>query len=352
MNKIQNIRLNDDETAVVIIDQTLLPAETKYLTLKDAKELHEAIYTLRVRGAPAIGIFAAYALYVLALEIKTPDYSTFNTKVKEYVKYLDSARPTAVNLGTQLSRMEKFVESMHDKPIDRILTAMKEEAIKIQNEDIEMCKAISEYGLELIKSDYDRVKSNNKPFGILTQCNAGPLATSLYGTALGPILMGHEKGLNLKAYICETRPLLQGSRLTAYELTQLGVDSTLICDNMASIVMKEGKISAVFAGCDRVAKDGDTANKIGTSGLAVLAKYYNIPFYIFGPSTTLDPNCKTGADIEIELREPEEIKEMFFDRQIAPKNVKCYNPSFDVTEAQLITAIITEKGIRHFPYSF
>jgi methylthioribose-1-phosphate isomerase len=198
-----------------------------------------------------------------------------------------------------------------------------------------MCRAISEFGLTLIRDGY----------GIMTQCNAGPIATSKYGTALGPIIMGHERGIKLSAYICETRPLLQGARLTAYELSKAGVDCTLICDNMASIVMSEGKINAVFAGCDRVARNGDVANKIGTSSLAILAKHYGVPFYIFGPSTTIDMDCPTGKEIEIELRKPEEIKEMFYKQPMAPADVNCYNPAFDVTPNNLITAIITEKGI-------
>jgi methylthioribose-1-phosphate isomerase len=341
-NKIDNVRLSEDGKSVIIIDQTKLPGETKYLKLSKAKELHEAIYMLRVRGAPAIGIFAAYALYALAQQIKTTSYAVFQAKVKEYASYLDSARPTAVNLRTQLTRMEKLVETKANEPIKQIKAAMKHEALEIQREDARMCKAISKNGLMLIKDG----------FGIMTQCNAGPLATSQYGTALGPILLGHERGMDLRAYICETRPLMQGSRLTAYELCKAGIDSTLICDNMASIVMKEGKINAVFAGCDRVAKNGDTANKIGTSGLAILAKHYRIPFYIFGPSTTLDLDCPTGADIEIELRPPEEIKEMYFEKQIAPNEAKCYNPAFDITEAELITAIVTEKGIFRYPYMF
>jgi methylthioribose-1-phosphate isomerase len=341
-NKPDNVQLSEDGKSVVIIDQTKLPGETKYITLSKAKELHEAIYMLRVRGAPAIGIFAAYALYVLAQQIETTSYAEFQTKVKEKANYLDTARPTAVNLKTQLTRMEKLVDSKANEPIEQIKAAMKQEALDIQNEDIQMCKAISKNGLTLIKDG----------FGIMTQCNAGPLATSRYGTALGPILLGHEQGMKLQAYICETRPLMQGSRLTAYELCKAGIDSTLICDNMASIVMKEGKINAVFAGCDRVAKNGDTANKIGTSSLAILAKHYKIPFYILGPSTTLDPNCPTGAEIEIEQRPPEEIKEMYFKKQIAPKEAKCYNPSFDITQAELITAIITENGIFRYPYEF
>jgi len=334
-NELINIRLSDDGTSVVILDQTLLPNEEKYIELSSAEALFEAIYMLRVRGAPAIGIFAAYALYVLACQIKTDDHEVFLSKLFKYSAYLDSSRPTAVNLGAQLRRMENLVRNNADNKIPQILEAMRNEADNIYNEDVDMCRAISEHGLTLIRDGY----------GIMTQCNAGPIATSKYGTALGPIIMGHERGMNLSAYICETRPLLQGARLTAFELERAGVDCTLICDNMASIVMKEGKINAVFAGCDRIARNGDVANKIGTSGLAILAKHYSIPFYIFGPSTTIDMDCATGAEIEIELRDPEEIKEMFYVKPMAPAGIKCYNPSFDVTSNCLITAIITEKGI-------
>jgi len=334
-SEIINVRLSEDGSAVVILDQTLLPNETKYIKLNSAEALFEAIYALRVRGAPAIGIFAAYALYVLARQIKTDDYEVFYTEVLRQSKYLDSSRPTAVNLGTQLRRMEKLVEKHSGLQIPQILESMRVEADMIYNEDVDMCRAISEHGLTLIKDG----------FGIMTQCNAGPIATSKYGTGLGPIILGQERGMKLSAFICETRPLLQGARLTAFELDRAGVDCTLICDNMASIVMKEGKVDAVFAGCDRVARNGDAANKIGTSGLAILAKHYGVPFYIFGPSTTIDMECATGAEIEIELRKPEEIKEMFYAKPMAPAGVKCYNPSFDVTDRSLITAIITEKGI-------
>ena len=333
--EIINVRLSDDGAAVVILDQTVLPNETKYIQLSSAEALFEAIYALRVRGAPAIGIFAAYALYVLARQVETEDYEVFKAEVFKYSAYLDSSRPTAVNLSTQLRRMEKLVQQQSGQQVSQVLEAMKAEADSIYNEDVNMCRAISEHGLALIKDG----------FGIMTVCNAGPIATSKYGTALGPIIMGHERGMSLHAYICETRPLLQGARLTAYELSRAGVDCTLICDNMASIVMSEGKIDAVFAGCDRIARNGDVANKIGTSSLAILAKYYGIPFYVFGPSTTIDIDCASGTDIKIELREPSEIKEMFFAEPMAPADVKCYNPSFDVTDNNLITAIITEDGV-------
>jgi len=236
--------------------------------------------------------------------------------------------------------MERLVDSLLAEPIEKVIKAMRAEAEKIQLEDIQMCRAISEHGLSLIGDG----------FGIMTHCNAGPLATSLYGTALGPILLAHERGMSLQVYCCETRPLLQGARLTSYELHNAGVDVTLICDNMASIVMSEGKIGAIFVGCDRVAMNGDTANKIGTSGLAILARHYDVPFYVCCPSSTIDHNCLTGADIEIELRDPAEIKDMYFERAVAPDGVKCYNPSFDVTDNSLITAIITEHGICRAPF--
>ena len=338
-----NVRLSSDGAAVVILDQTLLPNEEKYIKLSGADELHEAILNLRVRGAPAIGIFAAYSLYVLAGQSAGKDFDEFYADVLKYGAFLDTARPTAVNLSTQLRRMEKLARAggQSGAPVPEILDAMRAEAERIYNEDVAMCRAISEYGLTLISDGY----------GVMTQCNAGPIATSRYGTALGPILLAQERGMSLHVYTCETRPLLQGSRLTAFELDRAGVDCTLICDNMAGIVMKEGKINAVFAGCDRLACNGDAANKIGTSGLAVLAKHYGVGFYIFCPSSTFDPNCATGADIEIELREPEELKEMFFAKPVAPAGVKCYNPAFDVTDSSLITAIVTEKGICRAPYT-
>jgi len=237
--------------------------------------------------------------------------------------------------------MENLVENLDGTPINKIIDAMREEALRIQHEDTEMCRSISELGLSLIRDG----------FGIMTHCNAGPLATSRYGTGLGPILLAHERGMSLRVYSCETRPLLQGARLTAYELSMAGVDCTLICDNMASIVMKEGIIDAVFVGCDRVAMNGDSANKIGTSGLAVLAKHYGIPFYVCCPSSTIDPECMTGAEIDIEVRAPDEIVSLFFDRPVAPDGVKCFNPAFDVTDNSLITAIITEDGICKAPYT-
>lgn len=338
---IDNVRLSDDGRAVRILDQSLLPNETIYLELQTPEELYEAIATLRVRGAPAIGIFAGYALYVLALQTKATSYADFLAECQKNRDYLNSSRPTAVNLRHMLDRVLAVVQSMPCADISAIQDAMGQMAKAIHEEDIAMCTAISEYGLSLVKAGD----------GILTHCNAGPLATSRYGTGLGPLFLAQERGIPLHAFCDETRPLLQGARLTAYELQRAGIDCTLICDNMASLVMKQGKINACFVGCDRVARNGDTANKIGTSGVAILAKHYGIPFYVLGPSSTIDFTCPDGDHIPIELRDGVEIKEKFFSKPSSLPEVKCYNPAFDVTDHELITAIVTEKGICYPPFS-
>lgn len=338
---IDNVRLSDDGRAVRILDQSLLPNETIYLELQTPEELYEAIATLRVRGAPAIGIFAGYALYVLALQTKTTSYAAFLAECQKNRDYLNSSRPTAVNLRHMLDRVLAVVQSMPCADIPAIQAAMGQMAKAIHEEDIAMCTAISEYGLSLVKAGD----------GILTHCNAGPLATSRYGTGLGPLFLAQERGIPLHAFCDETRPLLQGARLTAYELQRAGIDCTLICDNMASLVMKQGKINACFVGCDRVARNGDTANKIGTSGVAILAKHYGIPFYVLGPSSTIDFTCPDGDHIPIELRDGAEIKEKFFSKPSSLPEVKCYNPAFDVTDHELITAIVTEKGICYPPFA-
>lgn len=304
-----------------ILDQTLLPNEEKYIELKTKEDYYNAIKLLQVRGAPAIGICAAYAMALCKEENK-----------EDLKKYLDSSRPTAVNLSWATNRM---LNAYHNGK------NLINEAIEIHNEDKEMCRKISEYGLSLL----------NDGDGILTHCNAGALATSQYGTGLGPLLLGKEKGYNFKVFTDETRPLLQGARLTSYELEKAGIDVTLICDNMASLVMKQGKINAVLVGADRIAKNGDTANKIGTSGVAILAKYYNIPFYVLAPYSTIDEKCKTGNDIVIEQRDADEIKTMFYEKPMALKETKCFNPAFDVTDSSLITAIITDKGIFKPPFN-
>ena len=306
---------------LLILDQTLLPNEIKYIEMKSIEDCYDAIKRLAVRGAPAIGIFAGYAIALF-----------HGNNPEKNADYLISSRPTAVNLSWAVKRVSEAIKS-GKSGID--------EAVAIHNEDIEMCRKISEYGLSLLK-DGD---------GVLTHCNAGELATSKYGTGLGPLILGKEKGYNFHAFVDETRPLLQGARLTSFELENHGIDTTLICDNMASLVMKKGLINAVLVGADRIAANGDTANKIGTSGAAVLAKHYGVPFYVLAPYSTIDFNCKTGADIVIEERDGDEIKTMFFERPSALPQTKCFNPAFDVTDNELITAIITDKGVIYPPFS-
>jgi len=337
---LKTVRLSQDGSAVIILDQTCLPGSEVYVSLSSAEEIWEAIYRLKVRGAPAIGIAAAYGIYVCSRQIAANTYGGFCSEFLRIKDYLASSRPTAVNLVAALDRMEKVVLSNSDQSVEKILELLKQECKAIHEEDIAMCKAISEYGLTLIK-DGD---------GILTHCNAGPLATSRYGTALGPLFLGKEKGMNFKVFSDETRPLLQGARLTSFELCKAGIDVTLICDNMASIVMKNGWVQACFVGCDRVAANGDTANKIGTLLLAIAAKRYNVPFYVCAPSSTIDFNSKTGADIVIEQRDFEEVTSMWFKKPMAPEDINVYNPAFDVTDADLITAIITENGIAYAPF--
>ena len=338
---VENIRYDKTEEKLVIIDQTLLPNEEKFLCLTTAEEMYDAIRKLRVRGAPAIGICAAYSLYTLARTISDETGEGFYQRLKEYADYLGSSRPTAVNLSWALREMLKTAEVNLALPRAELLEVLYQKAVDIHEDDVAKCRAISEYGLTLIKNGD----------GILTHCNAGPLATSQYGTALGPILLGAERGMQFKVFSDETRPLLQGARLTSYELHRAGVDVTLICDNMASIVMKNGWVQACFVGCDRVAANGDTANKIGTSGVAILAKHYGIPFYVLGPTSTIDMNCPDGDHIPIEERDGEEIKTMWYEKPMALPDVKCYNPAFDVTDHELIAGIVTEKGICRAPYT-
>jgi len=335
-----SVHLSRDERSVVILDQTLLPNETRYLTLSTAEEVYDAIKTLAVRGAPAIGICAGYAMYVLAQQKASLPFSTFSELLEKDGDYLISSRPTAVNLSWAVKRMLTKVQESAGRPVDEIIRMLGDESKAIHLEDIEMCRRISEYGLSLVKPGD----------GILTHCNAGPLATSKYGTALGPMFLGKERGIDLHVFSDETRPLLQGARLTSYELQKGGIDVTLICDNMASMVMKNGWVQACFVGCDRIAANGDFANKIGTSGVAILAKHYGIPFYTLGPTSTVDFSCTTGDDINIELRDPDEIRTMWYEKPMALPEVKCFNPAFDVTDHSLLTAIVTDKGIVYPPF--
>lgn len=336
----ETVALNDEKSELVIINQTRLPYEIEILNLSKQKQIWDAIYRLEVRGAPAIGIAGAIGVYLAAKEIEATDFDSFYSEFKKAKEYLDSARPTAVNLSWALNRMEQVVLDNKEKSIAEIKALLHKEAVIIKEEDTWVCKTIGEYGLSLVK----------KGDGLLTHCNAGQLATSKYGTATAPMYLGAEKGYDFRIFADETRPLLQGARLTAFELHSAGLDVTLICDNMASSVMKKGWINAVFVGCDRVAANGDTANKIGTSGVAIMAKHYGVPMYICAPTSTIDMNCKTGADIHIEERPAEEITEMWYKERMAPVGVKTFNPCFDVTDHECITAIITEYGIAYPPF--
>lgn len=363
---INTVELDVKNNCVIIIDQTKLPGKTELIRLNTAKEIWDAIYLLQVRGAPAIGVAAAFGLYVRSVEIYkelfTDDVESsskeelscvFLEKVISEKEYLNSSRPTAVNLSWALNRMEKVLKkAFEDKDIlsngkseDRFVLScvdiLREEALAIQKEDIDTCKKLGEYGLSLVK----------KGDGILTHCNAGQLATSKYGTATAPIYLGHEKGYNFRVFCDETRPLLQGARLTAFELQSAGVDVTLICDNMSAMVMRNGWVDAVFVGCDRVAANGDVANKIGTSVVATVAKRFNVPFYVCAPTSTIDLNTATGNDIKIEERPSTEVTDMWYQEKMAPKDVKVFNPAFDVTDNEYVSAIITEYGIARAPYT-
>jgi methylthioribose-1-phosphate isomerase len=338
---IDTVALDEEKKALKIIDQTRLPGTVEILYLTKQEDIFEAIYLLRVRGAPAIGVAAAIGVYLAALEIDEPAYDGFYERFKKAKDYLDSSRPTAVNLSWALNRMERVVLDHKGEAPAKIKELLHDEAVKIRDEDVRVCKSLGEYGLTLIK-DGD---------GILTHCNAGQLATVKYGTALAPVHLGRERGMNFKVFCDETRPLLQGARLSSFEMVSAGVDTTVICDNMASQVMKNGWVKACFVGCDRVAANGDAANKIGTSGVAILAKYYGIPFYVCAPSSTIDMSTKEGKDIVIEERKPEEVTEMWYKERMAPEGVKVFNPAFDVTDNALITAIITEYGIARAPYT-
>lgn len=335
------VRLDDENNAVVIIDQTKLPGKIEIISLHTAQEIWNAIYLLQVRGAPAIGVAAAYGIYVLAKRMDTEDYDTFYREFVRQKEYLDSSRSTAVNLSWALNRMQRVVEAHSGETVAQIKEALHRESVAIQEEDIWVCRMIGEHGLTLVKPGD----------GILTHCNAGQLATSKYGTATAPIYLGEERGYHFHVFADETRPLLQGARLTAFELQSSGVDVTLICDNMSATVMKNGWVNAVFVGCDRVAANGDAANKIGTSVVAAVAKYYGVPVYICAPTSTIDLNTLTGAEIKIEQRPAEEVTEMWYKERMAPEGIKVFNPAFDVTDHELIAGIVTEYGVARAPYT-
>jgi len=324
---------------IKMIDQTKLPLELVYVETDDINILWDSIKRLVVRGAPAIGIAAGFGVALAALKSKADKHEDFRRDIYKAIDYLAASRPTAVNLFWSLERMKRVFEKNKEKPVKELKEILFNEAQKILEDDRERCRKIGENGKGLIKNG----------MGILTHCNAGALATGGIGTALAGIFAAAEEGKNFTVYVDETRPLLQGARLTSWELMQHNIDAILISDNMAAQVMKEGKINIVITGADRIALNGDAANKIGTYGVAALAKAHNIPFYIAAPVSTIDFSIKTGLQIPIEERGPEEITEGF-GRRTAPYNVKVYNPAFDVTPFSLISGIITERGIINPPF--
>ncbi|WP_461535919.1 S-methyl-5-thioribose-1-phosphate isomerase [Spongorhabdus nitratireducens] len=329
-----------DNRTLSLLDQTLLPLELRYEEQQNIEQVWDSIKQLKVRGAPAIGIAGAYGLVIGMQDNVELSTAEFLAELRKQADYLNSARPTAVNLSWALERVVNKAGQSDADTAEALLSIIRHEAELIHEEDRQLCRGIGEHGLPLIKEG----------MGVLTHCNAGGLAVSERGTALSPLYLAHEQNISFKVYADETRPLLQGARLTAWELSQAGIDVTLQTDNMAAYAMQQGLIDLVIVGTDRVAANGDVANKIGTLGVAILAKHYNIPFYVASPSSTIDLSTKTGADIEIEQRHAEEVCE-FGARRTAPENISVLNPAFDVTPAELVTGIITEKGILHPPFA-
>lgn len=321
------------------IDQTLLPARVKFVDCVSVPKLWRAIKRLEIRGAPAIGIAGALGAVLAANNSKSKDSAGFIKDLRRDIKYLATSRPTAVNLFWALARMECVAESNVHKPIGVIRKLLLKEALEILAADKRDCRRMARYGAGLVRTGDT----------VLTHCNAGGLATADYGTALGVLFESKRQGKRIKVYADETRPLLQGARLTAWELLHEGIDTTLICDNMAASLMAKGRIDKIFVGADRIASNGDAANKIGTYSLAVLARYHGVPFYVVAPVSTFDMNIRTGRDIPIEERAPDEVRSVMGVR-VAPRNVKVYNPAFDVTPNGLISGIVTERGIFRKPY--
>lgn len=317
-----------------LLDQTLLPTEIALRDCRTVEEVWEAIRSLRVRGAPAIGVAAAFGVVVGMQKLDDRQRGAFAQRLRQVADYLRTSRPTAVNLFWAIERVKRIGRQ---RGADAILA----EAIAMIDEDHRVNRAIGEHGLRLLDRHVGARSSG--VHNILTHCNAGGLATAGYGTALAPVYVGHERGRRFHVFVDETRPLMQGSRITAYELKANDVPATLICDTMTAAVLSQGKVDAVIVGADRIAANGDTANKIGTLGVAILAKHYGVPFFVAAPTSTIDAATKTGADIPIEQRDPEEVAR-FAGTQTAPPGVQVYNPAFDVTPAALITAIITEHG--------
>ena len=326
---------------VRIIDQTKLPGRLVYLNLSNLKQLWWAIKKLKVRGAPAIGIAAGFGIVLGMRNCRARTFRQFKKELQKVIRYLKKVRPTAINLSWALERIEKQVQAHSYQNTPFLKKVLLKEALKIVQEDKDICRKMARFGARLIK-DRD---------AILTHCNAGALATADYGTALGAIYQAKAEGKRIKVYADETRPVLQGARLTAWELMKHKIDVTLICDNMAAQLMNKERINKVFVGADRIAANGDVANKIGTYNLAVLANFHRIPFYVVAPTSSFDLRIESGKDIPIEQRDPQEVREVY-GRQIAPRNVKVDNPAFDVTPHDLICAIVTERGIFRKPYKF
>jgi methylthioribose-1-phosphate isomerase len=333
----QTIRWENGE--LYFLDQTQLPLKVVEEKQETAEQVWNSIKVLKVRGAPAIGIAAAYGLLITVKDKLDLTPEKFLEELKKQAAYLDTSRPTAVNLSWALKRMLKKAQELSSKETKEIYANLTAEAQQIHDEDRQICRKIAEHGAGLIKEG----------MGVLTHCNAGSLAVSELGTATAPIYLAHANGVNFRVYADETRPLLQGARLTSWELQQAGVDVTLICDNMAAYMMNSGLIDLVIVGTDRVAANGDVANKIGTLGVAILAKYFSIPFYVACPYSTIDLATQEGKDIKIEERHEDEVTN-FGLRRTAPEGIKVRNPAFDVTPNELVTGIITEKGILTAPY--
>ena len=337
MSRPATIKWNDDR--VMMIDQTLLPGEVKVLEISDYKLIAEAIKSLRIRGAPAIGIAGAFGIVLGSRQFVGDNISDFKKHLEKVAAFLAATRPTAVNLEWAIRRMMEKAEKFTDAGIERMQSILLNEAEAILNEDIESCKKIGAHGAAILPESGTG----------LTHCNAGGLATGDYGTALGVIFSAVELNKSIKMYVDETRPLLQGARLTTWELQNQGIDTTLITDNMAGHVMAQGKIDFVIVGADRIANNGDVANKIGTYSVAVLAKYHDIPFYVAAPLSTIDFESRSGEQIPIEERAPEEVTQGF-GRTTAPEGTTVYSPAFDITPHNLVSALITDEGIIYPPY--
>ncbi|OGV53922.1 MAG: S-methyl-5-thioribose-1-phosphate isomerase [Lentisphaerae bacterium GWF2_52_8] len=336
----ENVRLLPGKLR--IIDQTLLPENLSYLELDNLDEIISAIRRLSVRGAPAIGCAAALGLAACGQHLADGSAQAFLASVSELARRLAESRPTAVNLFWALRRCEEELKNAASNisAVPKLKEVLLHTALDILEEDIRLCRAIGKHGRPLLRDG----------IGVLTHCNAGALATADYGTALAPIYTAYEEGVKLTVYSDETRPLLQGARLTAWELKHAGVDVVSICDNMAAQVMREGKVQIVIVGADRIAANGDAANKIGTYGVAILAQYHKIPFYVAAPYSTIDISLPDGSGIPIEQRAPEEVS-CGFGRRTAPEGVRIYNPAFDVTPHNLISGIITDRGIIEAPFT-